>query len=282
MFSMKKSLILLITGFLTFSAGGLPAATALRGLKVGDLAPEFRTRAIDGKEISRNNLKGKILLLAFWKRDQEYSEKTLADLDRIYQGYRDRGVIVLAVNVDKAPESDIRRIGTAQKLSYPLSSDPELDLYGRFGIMVIPTTVVIGPEGNLTSYCSIHSRDFYSQIRGEVRILLGEITRAQLEEELNPRKIQEVSAARKKANLHLTMGRMLMNSKMTDKAREQFEKAIQADPSLPEPHILLARLYLEEKEINKALAELDQALKLNPSSEEAKELMGIAKAQSSQ
>jgi len=75
---------------------------------------------------------------------------------------------------------------------------------------------------------------------------------------------------------------MLMKNKMTDKAREQLEKALQADPSLPEPHILLARLYLQDKEILKAIAVLDKAVKLDPNSKEAKDLMGIAKAQSSE
>jgi alkyl hydroperoxide reductase subunit AhpC len=57
-------------------------------LEPGDPAPDFQARTIDGKGITLSDLKGKIIILAFWKRDQDYSEKILADLEPIYQEYR--------------------------------------------------------------------------------------------------------------------------------------------------------------------------------------------------
>ncbi len=248
---------------------------ALMGLKPGDPAPDFQIRTIDGKEITLSNLKEKIVILTFWKRGQDYSVKTLADLERIYQEYRDRGVTVLAFNGDKASEPEIRSIGTAQNLSYLLASDPEFEVYGRFGVMVLPTTLLIGPEGELTYYRSIHSRDFYQQFRGQVRLLLGEVTQAQLEAELNPQKMQERSKARTKATRYLNLGRMLMELNYKDKAHVELEKAAHADPSFPDPHLLLARLYLEDREVSKAGAELKQALRLNPGSKEGKLHQGL-------
>ncbi len=278
MISVKKVLVLLTIGFLTLGTYGSWAAMALMGLKPGDSAPDFQITAIDGKEITLSNLKGKIAILAFWKRDQRYSEKTLADLERIYQEYKAKGVIVLAINADKAPDQEIRSIGTTQNLSYPLARDEGLKVYGRFGVMVLPTTLVVGPDGKLEYYRSIHPRDFYAQVRGHVRLLLGEITQAQLEKELYPREIREDTAARKKAKRYLNLGRTLMDRGLQEKARQELEKAVQADPSFLEPHILLARLYLQGKEATEAMAELDQALKLDPGSKDAKLLQGIAYA----
>lgn len=274
----KKALILFIILFLAPTSYGSWAAMALMGLRPGDPAPDFQVTTLDGKEISLTNLKGKTAILAFWKRGQGSSEKTLADLERIYQEYKAKGVIVVAINADNAPEQEIRRIGSAQNLSYPLARDEGLKAYGRFGVMVLPTTLVIGPEGKLEYYRSIHPRDFYAQIRGYVRLLLGEITQAQLEKELYPRKIPEESPARKKAKRYLTLGRTLMDRGLEEKARQELEKAVRADPSFLEPHILLARLYLQGEEVTKAMAELDQALELDPHSKEAKLLQGIAYA----
>ena len=278
MISVKKLLIILIISLLTFTPWSLWAAMALMGFEPGDPAPDFQIRTIDNQEITLSDLKGKIIILAFWKRDQDYSEKTLADLERVYQEYRDRGVTVLALNGDKASEPEIRSIGTTQTLNYPLASDPELDVYGRFGVMVLPTTLVIGPEGKLVYHRSVHTKDFYQQFRGQVRVLLGEITRAQLEAELNPQKMQEKSAARKKATRYLNLGRMLMELNYQDKARVELEKAVEAEPSLAEPHLLLAKIHLEDKEVSKARAELEQVLKLNPGSKEGKLLQGLTYA----
>lgn len=278
MISMKRLLILLTIAFLTFSSFGLWGAMALMELKVGDPTPDFQIRTIDGEEITLSKLKGKVVILVFWKRGQDYSEKTLADLERIYQEYRDRGTTVLGFNADKAPEAEIKSIGTTQKLSYPLASDAELEVYGRFGVTVVPTTLLIGPKGKLAYYRPIYSREFHSQVRGHVRLVLGEITGAQLDAELYPQQVAQKSAARKKAKRYLNLGRMLLDLGMKEKARQELEKAAQADPSLLEPHILLARLYLEANEVGKAMAEVEQALKLDPGSKEAKLLQGIAYA----
>jgi peroxiredoxin len=275
----KRLPTLIIPNFLAFFFIGVCLAVALRGLKPGDKIPDFQIRTVDGKQITLSNQKGKILVLAFWKRSQDFSEKVLTDLERIYKAYRDRGVTVLAINADKASDPEIKIIETTQNLNYPLASDTELKVYGRFGVIVIPTTLVLGPEGGLAYYRSIHTKDFYDQVRGHVRVLLGEITPAQLERELNPRKIKVESQARKKANLHLAMARMLMTeNSLKHKAREELEKAVQADPTLREAHILLARLYLKDNEVSKAGAELEEAFKLDPGSKDDRLLQGRAYA----
>lgn len=274
----KTLLIFLMFGLSIFASSDSRATRAVMGLNPGDPAPDFRIRTIDGKQTSLSDLKGRIVILAFWKRDKVYSLKTLADLERIYQEYRDRGVTVLGVNADKAPEPEIRSIMAAQTLSYLMASDPELKVYGLFGAMVLPTTLIIGPDGKLAHYRAIHPRDFYSQVREHIRLLLGEITQAQLEAELYPQKIPRDRAARKKAKRYLNLGRSLMNIEVNDKAQEELEKAVEADPSFPGPHILLAKLYLQDKQVSKGRAELEQALRLDPGPQEAKLLQGIAYA----
>jgi peroxiredoxin len=266
---LKRLLIFLILNLSIFFSIGICSSEALRGHKPGDPAPDFHVRSVAGEEITLGNQRGKILILAFWKRGQDLSEKALTDLERIYQEFRDQGVNVLAINADKASKPEIKGLGTTQNLSYSLASDTEFKAYGQFGVIVLPTTMIIGPKGRLAYYRSIYANDFYDQVRGNVRLLLGEITPAQLARELNPRKIKVESQARKIASLHLAMARMLMTeNSLKHKAREELEKAVQADPTLREAHILLARLYLKDNEVNKAGVELEEAFKLGPGSED--------------
>jgi peroxiredoxin len=254
------------------------AAEALMGLKPGDPAPDFTLTTIEGKVINLAKLRGSITILTFWKRDQEYSDHTLADLERIYQEYQAKGLIILGINADKVQESEIKKIAIAQSISYPLAIDPELKVYGQFGVMVLPTTMIIAPDGRLTYYCPIHPRDFYEKIRGQVRLLLGEITPAQLEAELQPHKLPTESEARKKALRQFKLGRTLLDRGLNDKARQVLEKAAQTDPLFLDPHILLARLYLQAREVDKVFAEVEQALKINPKSKEVRLIQGMAYA----
>ena len=175
--------------------------------------------------------------------------------------------------------SEIRRIRVEQNLSYPFAGDADFKAYGQFGIMVLPTTLVLGPNGRLAHYNPIHGKGFYDQIRGYARLLLGEITLAELEKELNPGQIKVLPDARRKAGLHLSMAKMFMNEEsLKHKVREELEKAVQTDPSLLEARILLARLYLADQEFEKAKSELKEALKLDSDSEEAQQLLKIANA----
>ena len=275
---MKKRLILLSIVILTLGSFGLSGAVALMNMKPGDMAPDFQIRSVDGKELTLSSLKGDVVILAFWKRSHDNSERAMADLERIYQEYRDRGVTVMAINGDKTPEPEIRRIRADRDLSYLLAGDPDLKVYGLFGVITLPTTLVIGPGGVLAYYLTIHTRDFYAQVRGYIRVLLGEITPAQLEAELSPKKIDRDSDARKKAIRHLNFARVLMKAGLNDKARNELEKAVQADPLFPEPHILLARLYLQDKKVHQVGTELEYAFRQIPGSKDAAFLQGISYA----
>ncbi len=263
--------------FLTLFSIGLASAMALRGLEVGDPAPDFQIRTIDNREITRTGQEGKILILTFWRRDQDFSGLVLTDLEKIYQEYKDKDVTVLAVNTDEESAEEIRQIKKDRHLSYLFATDPGLKAYGRFGIMVLPATLVFGPKGVLDAYRPIHSSGFYDQIRGQVRVLLGEITADALERQLNPKQIEVMPEAKRKAGLHLSMAKMLLNERsLKPKAKGELEEAVRIDPTLIEARILLAKLYLEDREIKKAKSELKEALKLDPDSEEAQQLLKIA------
>lgn len=278
MTSLKNFLIFQVVGLLTFSAFGVWATIALMSLKVGDPVPDFKIRTIDGRDISRDNLRGKIFVLVFWRRNQDNSKNVLSDLERLHQEYRDRGVVVLAINADESSETEIKDFQTAQNFSYLFASDKGLTLYGRFGIIVLPSTLLIGPEGKLAHFQPIHGRDFHSQIRAHVRFLLGEISSTQLEAELNPRKMPVSSDARKKADRYFNLGLALMDAGMAEKARDAFSTAAEADPSFPNPHIFLAQSYSQKSDVKKAGEELGQALELLPRSKDNKLLQGITHA----
>lgn len=253
-------------------------ALALGHHKQGDRVPNISIRTIDGNHISLDEQKGKIIVLAFWKQDDDKSSKMLTDLSRISQEFQDKDVTFLAINGDKASDKQIREMALAKEPTCLFANDPDLAAYSRLGILVLPTTLIIGPDAKLAFIQDLYSRNFYTQTRAYVRFLLGEITQNQLNAELDPGKFVKVSPARIKAERYVNLGRVLLDIKEKEKARKALEKAVEADPTFPEPHLLLAGLCLEDKEVRKAGTELEQALKLNPCPKEGKLLQGLTYA----
>ena len=246
--------------------------------KQGDSVPNLAIRTIDGNQISLDEQKGKIIVLAFWKQDDDKSSKMLTDLSRISQEFQDKDVTFLAINGDKASDQQIREIALSRKLSCFFASDPDLNAYSTLGILVLPTTLIVGPDGKLAFVEDLYSRNFYTQTTAYVKFLLGEITQDQLNAELDPGESVKVSPARIKAERYVNMALVLLDLKEKAKAREALKKAVEADPSFPEPHLLLARLCLEDKEVSGVGTELEQALELNPSPKEGKLLQGLTYA----
>ena len=256
----------------------LSLAIAIGHHKQGDRVPNLAIRTIDGKQISLDEQKGKITVLAFWKQDDEKSSKMLTDLSRISQEFQNKEVTFLAINGDKASDKQIREMALAKKPTCLFVSDPDLTAYSSLGILVLPTTLIVGPDGKLAFIQDLYSRNFYTQTRAYVRFLLGEITQDKLNAELDPGTSVKVSPARIKAERYVNLGRVLLDLKEKEKARAALRKAVEADPSFPEPHLLLAGLCLEDKEVRKAGAELEQALRLYPNPREGKLLEGLTYA----
>ena len=253
-------------------------ALALGHHKQGDRVPNLAIRTIGGDQISLDEQKGKIIVLAFWKHDDDKSSKMLTDLSRVSQECQDKDVTFLAINGDKASERQIGEMALAKEPSCLFASDPDLTAYSTLGILVLPTTLIVGPDGKLAFIQDLYSRNFYTQTRAYVRFLLGEITQEQLNAELDPGRSVKLSPARIKAERYVSLGRVLLDIKEKAKAREALKKAVEADPSFPEPHLLLAGLCLEDKELRGAGAELEQALILCPSPREGKLLQGLTYA----
>ena len=274
---MRKATVLsMITLFVIGSH--LSLALALGHHKQGDRVPNLTIRTIDGNQISLDGQKGNIIVLAFWKQDDDKSSKMLTDLSRVSQECQDKDVTFLAINGDRASERQIGEMALAKEPSCLFASDPDLTAYSTLGILVLPTTLIVGPDGKLAFIQDLYSRNFYTQTRAYVRFLLGEITQEQLNAELDPGTSVKVSSARIKAERYVNLGRVLLDIKEKEKARKALEKAVEADPSFPEPHLLLAGLCLEDEELRGAGAELEQALRLCPSPREEKLLQGLTYA----
>ena len=91
----------------------LSLALAIGHHKQGDRVPKLAIRTVDGKQISLDEQKGKITVLAFWKQDDEKSSKMLTDLSRISQEFQNKDVTFLAINGDRASERQIREMALA-------------------------------------------------------------------------------------------------------------------------------------------------------------------------
>jgi peroxiredoxin len=114
----------------------------------GEKAPDFTGRTLTGKNIKLSELRGRVVLINFWGTWCAPCKEELPYFNRLYGKYKNIGLEILAVNVDKVRSQAVGMSG-AMGLTFPVILDPAGDLSDLYRIRNMPTTFVVGKDGRI-------------------------------------------------------------------------------------------------------------------------------------
>jgi thiol-disulfide isomerase/thioredoxin len=117
------------------------AGAALDNDLTGKQAPAFEALGADGKPYSAWSLKGKPVLLAFWNTASLPCRMAAPALNRIYDEYKDRGVLILGVDMGEDSAAGI-----------PTVSSGDSGMLGVYQVATYPTFVLIGRDGRVAAH----------------------------------------------------------------------------------------------------------------------------------
>ena len=108
----------------------------------------WRPTAVDGggKKVSFNDFRGKLVMLNFWASWCVPCREEMPQMERLYQEYKAKGFVIVAVNV-KDNRTDALNFVQELKFTYPALFDPEGEVGLLYGAWGLPTTYLIGPQG---------------------------------------------------------------------------------------------------------------------------------------
>jgi peroxiredoxin len=124
----------------------------------GDPAPPLDLPLIDGGGADLEAYRGQVVLLNIWATWCPPCVHELPSMQRLYETYADRGLVVLAVAVDAEPgepgpdgriEGVVSRFAQRLGLTFPIAVDPTGDTERRLGVTQLPTTVLIDRSGRI-------------------------------------------------------------------------------------------------------------------------------------
>jgi cytochrome c biogenesis protein CcmG, thiol:disulfide interchange protein DsbE len=143
---MLRCLTVLLPSLL--AAMALSACNKRAGLQIGDSIPNVTLTDFQGKSVTLpEDIKGKVALLRFWSIDCGFCDKqVLLSLEPLYQKYKDRGFIPVAINESRIVATD-PRLTQFEHLTYPMLVDEYGLIAKRFGVIGLPTTFVIDEQG---------------------------------------------------------------------------------------------------------------------------------------
>jgi cytochrome c-type biogenesis protein len=123
---------------------------AYRPLEVGDAAPEFAARMLDGSHVSLAELRGKVVLLNVWATWCVPCRKEMPALQQLYQDLGDEGLVVLAVSVDAAGARDaVDTFVNERGIGFDIALDPSGGVQETFRTMGVPESFLIDRDGKI-------------------------------------------------------------------------------------------------------------------------------------
>ena len=136
--------------------------------QVGTMAPELDLADLSGQMHSLSDMKGQVVVLAFWATWCPICKEQLRFYEELYEELRSRGLRVLAVATDDVTEEDVKDLG----LSYPVFKiiDRVRKAYG--GVSDVPATFVIDKNGIIVK--KFKRRLKKEALREEIKRLLAE------------------------------------------------------------------------------------------------------------
>jgi peroxiredoxin len=139
-----------IVVILIFSSAGVRKAAALdKSPEIGEYAPPFVLRDIDGKRVSLSEHKGEVILLNFWASWCHACKSEMSSMNNLYKSLKGRGLEVFAVSIDSS-EKSLRSFVAGKGLSFPILFDKDGERYfEQFDVIGLPVTFVIDRQGIL-------------------------------------------------------------------------------------------------------------------------------------
>ncbi len=116
--------------------------------QVGFQAPDFTLTTLDGRTLRLHDLRGQAVILNFWASWCPPCKAEMPALQRVYEDYRDRGLVVVAVNVtaqDARP--NVEAFVADYGLTFPVPLDLDARVASAYRVHSLPTTYFVGPDG---------------------------------------------------------------------------------------------------------------------------------------
>lgn len=125
-------------------------ATSVLAVEEGDPAPNFSIPSIYAEQdpISLESLAGKTIYVDFWASWCAPCLTSLPLYNDLYHKYKDQGLEVVAITVDNPIEDGLDFLEDTP-LDFLIPADPEGDAAELFGVIGMPTSYLIGPDGEV-------------------------------------------------------------------------------------------------------------------------------------
>ena len=139
------------------------------------MALDFTLADMDGETHSLSDLRGQVVMLNFWGTWCPPCRREMPSMERLYNKYKDQGMIVVAVNQWENEDIVFEFTGRLSlSPTFPILFDRESRVAEQYKVKGLPTTYLVDKSGKIR-YRAMGGREFdHPEIEGLIESLLVE------------------------------------------------------------------------------------------------------------
>lgn len=112
------------------------------------VAPTVTFTTLEGKPISLESLRGKVVLVNFWATSCPGCIKEMPGMVETYQQYKNKGFEIVAVAMSYDPPNYVLNFVQTRQLPFPVALDVDGAHARAFGnVQLTPTSFIVGKDG---------------------------------------------------------------------------------------------------------------------------------------
>lgn len=127
-------------GGVGLSIGGAPT--------LGDPAPDFTLKNLEGEKVNLSDFKGQPVLINFWATWCPPCRFEMPAIQKMYDQYKEDGFVVLAVDVQESI-TQVQQYIDQGGYTFPVLLDYTGEISDLYRIRAFPTSYFVDPEGNI-------------------------------------------------------------------------------------------------------------------------------------
>ena len=152
-----------------------PAVCVPADALLGQPAPDFALRSMEGENVRLSEHTGEVVLINFWATWCGPCRQEMPQLDQIYGKYRRAGLVLFSVNLDEADNlAAAKEMAQTLRISYPVLFDARKDVARAYQAATMPLTVLIDREGVVRYVSEGYKVGYEVRYTDKLRELLNE------------------------------------------------------------------------------------------------------------
>jgi peroxiredoxin len=141
------SLMVALAGMGSATAFDLLPVAERQVVRLGEPAPNFQLRDLNGRQVALSELRGKVVLLNFWATWCGPCRVEMPAMEKLYRAFSRNDFEILAVSTDAQGASVTRPFQQENRLTFPILHDADYRVGLTYGARSLPMTFMVDRQG---------------------------------------------------------------------------------------------------------------------------------------